>query len=87
MSRSITIHNVDDATAKWLVDEAQRRGMSVETVAGELLTRGLEWERRQAKLATYHDLDALAGTWSGDEAAAFLQQIADFDQVDAGLWP
>ena len=86
MSRSITIHNVDEVTAKWLVDAAKRRGTSVETIAGELLTRGLEWERRQAELAAYHDLDALAGTWSEDEAAAFLQQIADFDQVDSGLW-
>jgi plasmid stability protein len=87
MPRSITIHNVDDATAVWLAEEATRRGMSVEAVAGQLLTRGLEWERRQAELPTYHDLDALAGTWSEDEATAFLQRIADFDQVDAGLWP
>jgi hypothetical protein len=34
----------------------------VETVAGQLLQRGLEWERRRAELPTYHDLDALAGT-------------------------
>jgi hypothetical protein len=86
MPRSIMIHDVDDATATWLIEEAGRRGVSVETVAGLLLRRGLEWERRQAELQTYHDLDALAGTWSKAEATAFLQAIADFKQVDQALW-
>ena len=40
MPRSITIPDVDDATATWLVAEAGRRGMSVELVAGVLLRRG-----------------------------------------------
>jgi len=87
MLRSITIEGIDDVTASWLVEEAGRRGVSVEVVAGLLLRRGLEWERRRAALPTYHDLDALAGTWSEDEAVAFLQTVADFEQVDASLWP
>jgi hypothetical protein len=87
MPRSITIHNVDDAIATWLIEEAGRRGVSVDMVAGLLRRRGLEWERRQAELPTYHDLDALAGTWSEAEATAFLQAIADFEQVDQALWP
>jgi hypothetical protein len=86
MPRSITISNVDDATATWLVEEAGRRGMSVEMVAGLLLQRGVEWERRRAALPAYHDLDALAGTWNEDEAAAFLHAVADFEQVDSSLW-
>jgi hypothetical protein len=86
MPRSITIPDVDDTTATWLVEEAGRRGMSVEMVAGLLLRRGLEWERRRAALPAYHDLDALAGTWSEDEAVAFLQAVADFEQVDPSLW-
>ena len=86
MPRSLTIEDVDDATASWLVEEAGRRGVSVESVAAQLLQRGLEWERRRAALATYHDLDALAGTWNEDTAAAFLQIIADFEQVEPSLW-
>lgn len=86
MPKSITIHDVDDASVNWLVDEAKRQGISVEQVAGQLLRRALEGERRQSELPTYHDLDALAGTWSKDEATAFLEGIADFDQVDSELW-
>jgi hypothetical protein len=87
MPRSITIPDVDDATATWLVEEAGWRWVSVERVAGLLLQRGLEWERRRAALPTYHDLDALAGTWREDEAAAFLQAVTDLEQVDPSLWP
>jgi len=87
MPRSITIPDVDDATVNRLLKEAKRRGKSVEQVAALFLLRGLEWERRQAELPTYHDLDALAGTWNEDEAAAFLETIADFEQVDPRLWP
>ena len=87
MPRSITIHDVDDATANWLVEEAERQGLSVERVARKLLRRALDWERRQAELPIYHDLDALAGTWNEDEATAFIQAIADVEQVDPELWP
>ena len=86
MPRSITIEDIDDATASWLAEEARRRGVSVESVAGQLLQSGLEWERRRAALPTYDDLDALAGTWSEDEAAAFLQAVATFEHVDPLLW-
>ena len=30
----------------------------------------------------HHDLDALAGTWSAEEAAQFLSAIADMRQCD-----
>jgi plasmid stability protein len=86
MPRSIMIDDIDDATASWLMAEAKRQGVSVERVAGQLLQRGLEWERRRTALPTYHDLDALAGTWSEDEAMAFLQAVADFEHVDPALW-
>ena len=80
------IDDIDDATARWLMAEAKRQGVSVERVAGPLLQRGLEWERRRTALPTDHDLEALAGTWSADEAVAFLQAVADFEHVDPVLW-
>ena len=86
MPRSIMIDDIDDATASWLMAEAKRQGVSAERVAGQFLQRGLEWERRRTELPTYHDLDALAGTWSEDEAIAFLQAVADFEHVDPALW-
>ena len=86
MPNSITIHDIDDAATSWLIEEAERQGTSMERVASQLLLRALEWERRAAERPTYHDLDALAGTWNEDEATAFLQVIRDFEQVDTELW-
>ena len=83
MDRSIMIRQVDETTAAWLDKEATRRGQSVEAVALDLLRRGIE----QAQLPTYHDLDALAGTWSDQETAEFLKAIARLNEVDEELWP
>jgi plasmid stability protein len=54
MPKSITIHDIDDATVNWLIDEAKRQGNSVEQVAGQLLRRALEGERSQSELSTYY---------------------------------
>jgi len=34
----------------------------------------------------HHDLDALAGTWSDDEGAAFEAALAEQRRVDPELW-
>ena len=74
------------ALSRWERELWTRRGVSVESIAGQLFQRGLEWERRRAALPTYDDLDALGGTWSADEATAFLQVVTTFEHVDPALW-
>ncbi|MEN3332452.1 MAG: hypothetical protein V7641_1817 [Blastocatellia bacterium] len=86
MSAPITIQNMDEATAKWIDEEAQRRGVSTEALVVELIHKGIDLERQESHPQTYHDLDALAGTWSEEEANEFLNAIADFEQVDEKLW-
>ncbi len=86
MTDSITIHHLDDATLAWLYREAERRGVSVEMLVRQLITQGVEAEQRRPEPHLYHDLDALAGTWSEEQAVAFLEAVADFDQVDEKLW-
>jgi hypothetical protein len=43
----------------------------------ELVQQGIE----NLEAPPYHDLDALAGTWSQEQADAFLQSIAEREQV------
>jgi len=86
MSAPITIQDMDEATAQWISEAARRRGVSTEAVVLELIQKGIDLERQDARLQTYHDLDALAGTWSAEEANEFLKAIADFKQVDEKLW-
>ena len=86
MTKSITIQNIDESTAKWLSDEAERRGMSIDAVVLQLIHNGIGMEHKRAQVQTYHDLDSLAGTWSDEEMEEFLNAIADFDRVDEQLW-
>ena len=32
------------------------------------------------------ELIALAGTWTDEDAEAFMASIADLDQIDEGMW-
>jgi len=52
----------------------------------ELLNEALGPVTKETSTAPHHDLDALAGTWSDEEADSFLSTIADFDRVDEDLW-
>ena len=82
MSVAISIPRVDDATAARLRIEAERRGITIEELVLELVQQGIE----NLEAPPYHDLDALAGTWSKEEADEFLKAIAEFEQVDEKLW-
>lgn len=86
MATDITIQNLDDATAEWIDREARRRGVSVESLALELIRRGISIDEQSSQLQTYHDLDSLAGTWSEEQEKEFLSAIADFGRVDEKLW-
>ena len=82
MEKTIVLENLDDTSAAWLEQEAERRSLPVEQVALELIQQAV----KNAQLETYHDLDDLAGTWSDEETDEFLRVIADFERVDEKLW-
>jgi hypothetical protein len=86
MSTNITIQDLDDTTVKWISEEAQRRGISVESLVVELIRKGINTDQETSPLPTYYDLDSLAGTWSEEQEAEFLNAVADFEQVDEKLW-
>lgn len=86
MEQALVIGPLDDTTTQWIEQEAQRTGKTIEAVVLELIYRGLAVEREREHQARYHDLDALAGTWSVEEADEFLQATADLAQIDAALW-
>lgn len=86
MSSSFTIRYIDDATARWISEEAERRSVSAETLIVELIRKGITVEAQSSELRTFSDLDSLAGTWSEEQAREFLDTVADFEQVDEKLW-
>lgn len=86
MEPLLTLTQLDRTAAAWIEREAQRTGLPVETVIRQLIYRGLEVERQKEQPQRHHDLDALAGTWSIEEAAELHQAIADMEQIDSTLW-
>ncbi|HUG90504.1 MAG TPA: hypothetical protein VML55_06705 [Planctomycetaceae bacterium] len=86
MSISITIENLDPLTFSRLEEAAARRGSDVPSTAAELLRSSLGVRQVHASPERARDLAALAGTWTDEEADAFLARIADFSRIDEELW-
>jgi hypothetical protein len=75
MPESITISNLDEATANWIDREAKRCGTNMEAVALNLIRKGIECEREHVALQTYDDLDSLAETWTEEQATEFMSSF------------
>ena len=86
MLNSITIGDLDEATADWIEKEAARRGTNEETVALHLIQKGIECESEHSGLRLYEDLDFLAGTWTEEQATEFTNAVSDLERVDEKLW-
>ena len=85
MNKPITIRHLDDAATEWIGEQAAQRGVDEETLVIQLIHRGMDLEQK-AQLPPHFDLDALAGTWTEEEAAEFETATEGFRQVDPDLW-
>ncbi|MEA2559468.1 MAG: hypothetical protein QOH06_972 [Acidobacteriota bacterium] len=83
MPRTITIRDLDEASAAWIAHEAKRRGVEEQAVLKDLIRQSIGHERG---LPVYRDLDDLAGTWTAEEAAEFRKATEHFSRVDQDLW-
>ena len=83
---NISLRGIDNETAARLKEEAKRRRVSVNALILDLIKSGVEAGSRMRRRRVYHDLDALAGTWTAEEASEFLKAVADFEEVDQELW-
>jgi hypothetical protein len=86
MSISLTIDNFNSEILGRLQSEAQRRGVEVKVLVEEIIQDKLGAPVKSDSTQSHHELDALAGTWSAEEAENFLSTIAEMRQCDEGLW-
>ena len=86
MSVSITIDGLDADILDRLQVEAMRRGVDVNAVILQVIQDGLTPASTPGSEQLHHDLDALAGTWSAEEADAFRAATEDVRKVDEDLW-
>lgn len=80
---SMSIRGLDDQALSRLKSQAEQEGSSLNSLVLRLL-QGTD--RQHSALRKFDDLDALAGTWSKQEAQAFERNTAAFSEVDATLW-
>ena len=83
--RAMTIRGLDDDDAARLKQEASDRGVSVNTVLKQLVRAGLGLERPR-RGRRHLELDALAGSWSAEDAQAFEHAVQPFEQIEPELW-
>jgi len=81
----LTIRDVDDTLREALRREAQERGLSVNRLVLQLLRESVGLAAPGSR-GPYHDLDALAGTWSDEEAAEIEKELAIQRTIDEQLW-
>jgi hypothetical protein len=80
---SIVISGLDETVTLFLTREAEKRQMSLEDYA-KLLIESQVSASSNNPIST--DLDALAGTWSNEDADEFERNTNAFRQVDTALW-
>lgn len=82
---TMSIHGLGDEVFSRLKSQAEREGSSLNSLVLRLL-QGTDTSIQSSALKKFDDLDALAGTWSEEEAQAFERNTAAFADVDAALW-
>ncbi|MBI5438242.1 MAG: hypothetical protein HY936_04755 [Nitrosomonadales bacterium] len=82
---SMSIRGLDDQALSRLKSQAEQEGSSLNSLVLRLL-QGTCTDKQPGALQKFDDLDALAGTWSKQEAQAFERNTAAFSEVDATLW-
>ena len=82
MTHSITIEDLDPETLRRIGAEAQRRGLTIEQCAAELLKQQVATKDKPANSGAAADLLSLAGTWSEEDEAVFRAATADFSRLD-----
>ena len=80
---TMLLRGIDEETKRRLTEEAERQGVSLNTLALRCLQQsvGLGAPARRPR---HHDLDALAGTWSEEEAREFLSAVSHFEWIEEG---
>jgi plasmid stability protein len=83
---SMSIRGLDLKALSRLKRRAAREGRSLNSLVVRLLEENVDAPAKPRPLQKFDDLDALAGTWSSQQARAFERDTAAFSEVDSTLW-
>jgi len=83
---SMSIRGLDEQALARLKSQAEQEGSSLNSLVLRLLQSTNAAPPPDGALHKFGDLDALAGTWSEEDAQAFERQTAAFAEVNPALW-
>lgn len=83
--KAVTLRNLPASLDRTIRQRAKKKGVSVNKVVISLLQDHLG-ESESRPVRRYHDLDALAGSWSKQEAEAFEKTLARQRAIDPEEW-
>ncbi len=82
----ITLRNLSPELAAKLRQKSEQTGRSLAKTVVSLLEERLGIGSAQRRMDADDDLEALAGSWSPDQADDFDQTLAEQRAVDPDLW-
>ncbi len=81
---NMSLRGVNDQVRSRLKKEAVKSGVSVNALILGYIHKGVGL--CPARRSRYTDLDQLAGTWTNDDMAEFMNATRGFEQIDDELW-
>ena len=83
--KTITIRGIDAELDRVIKSKAQQNNLSVNQWILQAL-RKVTGTGKDPVFRKHHDLDALAGGWSKEEAKSFQKGMEIFERIDQEVW-
>ncbi len=84
--KAVTLRNLPPELARIIHRKATENRTSINRAVIGLLEEGAGIRKKKGVEAPHHDLDALAGSWTKNEAAAFERALKRQGVIDPELW-
>jgi hypothetical protein len=84
--KAVTVRQIPRELARAIERRARAARTSVNKAVIGLLEEATGLAKKDGARARHHDLDALAGSWAGDEAAAFNRSLRAQRGIDPDVW-
>ena len=84
--KAITLRNIPPELARKIRLRAVQKRISLNKAVLSLLEEQTGLRAAKSRVQLYHDLDALAGSWTREEAAAFDRSLAQHRNIDPEVW-
>ena len=84
--KAVTLRNLPPEITRIIRQKADERRTSINKVVISLLEKSAGVQRKTRETIVHHDLDALAGSWTREEAAGFNRTLAKQRAIDPDLW-